>query len=237
MAFFFENKRIARCLLILSIGMCCMMQTHATPVRPQRDIVVLIHGLMRTSLSMRPIKTYLEHQNYRVFYYDYASARFSLHEHALHLQYYIEELLANNPHATVHFVTHSMGGIIVREAISSLNKSQFQQIGCLVMMAPPNQGSVLAKISTQLFPAVNYFIKPLAELSSDNDAYVHKVPVPQLKIGIIAGRYDAKAPPSSAQLLGQTDLALINSTHTFIMNKSQTKQLIVHFLENGRFNP
>ena len=136
----------------------------------------------------------------------------------------------------IHFVTHSLGGgIIVREALAKWSPNQLKHIGVLIMLAPPNQGSLLAKLSTKMFPLITSLIKPLAELSLEKGSYVHHVPVPHIKMGIIAGRFDAKVPPSAAWLQGQTEPIVINSTHTFIMNHAKTKKLILTFLEKGTF--
>lgn len=202
---------------------------------PHKETVVLIHGLMRTSLSMLPLKIFLERRGYEVTFFTYHSPFHSLHEHALHLQAFVEQKLAENPKTKLHFVTHSMGGVIAREAVSALGKRDFDRIGCLVMMAPPNQGSYLAELSTRLFPPIAYLIKPLPELSAEKKAYVHSVPVPSIKMGIIAGRYDAKVPPASAVLKGQREMALVDSTHTFIMVNPQSMRLIHRFLQRGSF--
>ncbi|WP_439649214.1 esterase/lipase family protein [Legionella bononiensis] len=202
----------------------------------ERELVVLIHGLMRTSMSMSLLKSFLENQGYTVYSYSYPSAKYTIHEHSIHLNQYIDHVLAQNPGVKIHFITHSLGGIIVREAIAKLSKDQLKNIGYLIMMAPPNQGSFLAKLSTKMFPIFTSPIKPLAELSSDESSYVHHVPVPKIKMGIIAGRFDAKVPPSSADLDGKADLVVINSTHTFIMNNFKTQKLILNFLEKGTFD-
>ncbi|VEB38835.1 lipase LipB [Legionella cherrii] len=135
----------------------------------------------------------------------------------------------------VSFITHSLGGIITRQALSTWSQEQLKQIGCLIMLAPPNQGSKLAQLSSKIFPMFTSPIKPLAELSSEQTSYVHRVPVPNIKIGIIAGRYDAKVPPESARLQGQNDPIIVNSNHTFIMNNAKTRQLIMSFLRTGSF--
>ena len=202
----------------------------------QREIVVLVHGLLRSYRSMTPLKVYLEKQGYQVYYFSYPSRQQSISQHAASLNQSIKQLLAKNPDAKIHFVTHSMGGILVREAVSKLPKNELKHIGCLVMLAPPNQGSVLAKLSTKMFPFVTSSIKPLADLSSDQKAYVHHVPLPPIKMGIIAGRFDAKVPPSAARLEGLPEPKIVNSTHTFIMNNATTMKLVAEFLENGTFD-
>lgn len=203
---------------------------------PQRELVVLVHGLMRTSMSMSFLKSFLENQGYLVNLYSYDSAKYTIKDHGVHLNRYISKLITHNPGVRIHFITHSLGGIISREAIAFLTPNQLEHIGYLIMMAPPNQGSFLAKISTKLFPLITSPIKPLAELSSDKTSYVHHVPIPKIKMGIIAGRYDAKVPPSSATLNEKADLVVINSTHTFIMSNFKTEKLILNFLEKGTFD-
>lgn len=203
--------------------------------KSRRELIVLIHGLIRSSVSMHPLKTYLEKQGYQVYSYSYPSAKYTIEQHGTNLNQFINELLIKNPGVKIDFITHSLGGIIAREALSHLSSKQLKNIGCLIMLAPPNQGSDLAKLSIQMLPLITSSIKPLAELSSDESAYVHRVPIPKIKIGIIAGRYDAKVPPASTWLEGQEKPVVINSTHTFIMNNPQTKKLISIFLEKGTF--
>lgn len=200
-----------------------------------REVIVLIHGLLRSYMSMSSLKSYLESQGYQVCYYTYPSAKYTIHQHGTRLKQFIQQLLVENPGVTIHFVTHSLGGIIVREALAELPKNQMKNISSLIMLAPPNQGSALAKWSTKLFPFLTSSIRPLAELSSERNSYVHKIPVPNIKIGIIAGRFDAKVPPSSARLPGQQEPVVINANHTFIMTHAKTRKLITAFLDTGKF--
>ncbi|MGQ3892325.1 esterase/lipase family protein [Legionella sp. CNM-4043-24] len=242
----FDMKRIYIQLLMLFIGLGFGCQTLAfdqNKIRntslvvqmQQRELIVLIHGLVRSSASMRPLQRWLEKQGYTVFLYSYPSTRYTIQEHGARLNQYIQETLAKNPGIKIHFITHSLGGIIAREALFSLSDRQLKHIGSLIMLSPPNRGSFLAKLTVTLFPMIRPIIKPLAELSDAPSSYVHQVPVPRVNIGIIAGRYDAKVPPASAQLTGQNSPVIINTNHTFIMNNSQTRQLIIHFLQHGRF--
>ncbi|MCW8397996.1 lipase [Legionella sp. PATHC038] len=247
----FKNNPFVRYILMMVIGMIGMVQAYALPntskqlyavpsaaqVKPahHREIIVLIHGLMRTSLSMWPLKNYLKRQGYEVYSYSYPSPKYSIQEHGIILNQFIKNLLEKNPGVKVSFITHSLGGIITRQALSTWSQEQLKQIGCLIMLAPPNQGSKMAKLSSKIFPMFTSPIKPLAELSSEQTSYVHRVPVPNIKIGIIAGRFDAKVPPESARLQGQNDPIIVNSNHTFIMNNAKTRQLIMSFLKTGSF--
>ncbi|WP_454781823.1 esterase/lipase family protein [Legionella sp. WA2022007384] len=244
-----KNRQLIH-LLMIFIGMSHMAQSYAFLSNPRqqthaatpsiqgkhnREIIVLIHGLMRTSLSMWPLKNYLTRQGYDVYSYSYPSPKYSIQEHGIYLSRFIKNLLEKNPGVKINFVTHSLGGIITREALATLSEKQLKNIGSLIMLAPPNQGSKLAKLSTTMFPMLTSPIKPLAELSSERSSYVHHVPVPNIKMGIIAGRYDAKVPPECARLEGQNEPVIVNTNHTFIMNNSKTRQLIMSFLKKGTF--
>ncbi len=230
-----NRKFILSWMLVLFIQI--MPSAFAQPIStPNRsEIVVLIHGLMRTTLSMYPLKFYLTKQGYKVYTYSYPSPKYTIKGHGVYLHEYIVDLIKKNPGVKINFITHSMGGIITREAVAQLSDKQLESIGALIMLAPPNQGSYLAKLSTQMFPVITLLIKPLGELSSEQTAYVHHVPIPKIKMGIIAGRFDAKVPPSSAILKSQIAMVEVNSTHTFIMNNSETKKFIISFLRNGTF--
>ncbi|WP_133135200.1 esterase/lipase family protein [Legionella rowbothamii] len=237
-------KAIFSRLLVMFILVFSTVQVMALPMNSSgaslktkhpKEIIVLIHGLMRTSLSMRPLKSFLEGYGYQVYLYSYPSARYSIQQHGVRLQSFVGDLIAKNPGKKINFVTHSLGGIITREAVSKLKPKQVKQIGCLIMLAPPNQGSALAKLSTKVFPLFTSPIKPLAELSSEQSSYVHRVPVPKIKMAIIAGKYDAKVPPEYARLDGQMEPMVINTNHMVIMNNSKVRELILEFLANGRF--
>lgn len=223
-------------LILLFLAQNTFAQSTPAPQSTSpRDVVVLVHGLLRTSASMYFLRRYLEQQGYVVYSYHYPSAKYGIHEHSRLLRRYVDERIRQHPHSRIHFVTHSMGGIVARDALAQLPPGQLRHINSLIMLAPPNQGSSLAKLTIRIFPVITSLIKPLAELSSDQNAYVHRVPVPKVKTGIIAGYFDAKVPPSFARLPGQAEPVVVYSTHTFIMNNAQTRTLISRFLKNGTF--
>ncbi len=230
-AIFWRNLLVL--ILVFSSVPAPAAQINPSSIKHPKEIVVLIHGLMRTSLSMRPLKSFLEGYGYQVYLYSYPSPRYSIQQHGIRLKYFIDDLIAQNPGKKINFITHSLGGIITREAVSKLKPNQVKQIGCLIMLAPPNQGSKLAKLSTKIFPLFTSPIKPLAELSSEQSSYVHRVPVPKIKIAIIAGKYDAKVPPEYARLNGQMEPIVINTNHMVIMNNAKVRELILQFLANG----
>lgn len=233
----FKKNYVSPVLLLIAMALTFTINiAKASTNVHDHEIVVLIHGLMRTPASMDSLQSYLRKQGYEVYSYSYMSFNNTIHEHSMSLYTSIEKLLQEHPGTRVDFVTHSMGGIIAREALAQLPPKQLKQIGCLVMLAPPSQGSSMAKAMKNTLPMIAHFIKPLAELSSDKAAYVHQVPIPKVKIGIIAGRFDAKSPPAAVRLDGQAEPAIVNAAHTFIMNNAQAQILVARFLEKGSFD-
>lgn len=213
-----------------------MMPSNARPNEHRGEMVVLIHGLIRSYKSMLKLGQYLRCHGYEISLYDYPSRKCSITEHSTRLNAYISLLLSNHPAKKFHFVTHSLGGIIAREALSNLTKEQLSKCEHLIMLAPPTQGSSLAQLFVKCFPFLTAFIKPLAELSSSQKAYVHQVAIPAgLKIGVIAGRFDAKTPPSVTHIEGENDFIVINAAHTFIMNHPKGRKAILNFLRKTSF--
>ena len=150
----------------------------------QEDIVVLLHGMYRSEVAMRPVERFFKDQDYQVVNLSYPST-----------EYDIETLVADylkpaidgielTPGQKLHFVTHSMGGILVRYYLKQYPQ---EQLGRVVMIAPPNQGTELADlfgdsdwIDTRRGPAVD-------QLSSVQESWVKQLGPVEFELGVIAG--------------------------------------------------
>ena len=130
-------------------------------------VLVSVHGLGRTRNSMSAIGKYVsERGNYGWINFGYASTRTEITDNARALRNVLDELalLKREQDARVkstddsrrgiefHFVAHSLGNIIIRSVLSEIERNDPErrqtvwQVGRIVMLGPPNQGSAMANL-------------------------------------------------------------------------------------------
>jgi pimeloyl-ACP methyl ester carboxylesterase len=211
--------------------------------------VVLLHGLARSAASMRPMQQALQQAGYPVLNLDYPSTTHPIdmlaNEHA---QPAIKRFLKNQNYSEttpVSFVTHSMGGIMVRY----LERHKLVTIKRVVMLAPPNQGSEIVDHlgSWKLFRWIN---GPAGQsLSTMPDSMPRRLGPISAPTGIIAGTtsyspwysllfagpHDGKVSVKSTYLEGMQDHLRLPVSHTFIMRNPAVIKQSLHFLQHERF--
>lgn len=188
----------------------------------------------------------LEVEGYTVLNLNYPSTRSNIQTLAGDLRSRIRTQTRSA--STVHFVTHSMGGILVR----AIQKNKpLPNIGRVVMLAPPNQGSEVVDTlgKTWIFKKLN---GPAGQqLGTDVDGYLAQLgPVP-FECGIltgdrsinwinsilIPGKDDGKVSVTRAKVDGMTDYKIVHTTHPMIMKKKAVIKDTLAFLRSGHFTP
>ena len=200
-----------------------------------KNIVIMVHGLGRSRFSMLRPGLFLKKRGFSVFYYSYNSTRDILEGHFAKFAEYLSFVIAKHADAEINFVTHSMGGILVRGVLTPEFIANFANLGRIVMLAPPNRGSnMAARLSKS--GILREILKPLEELSDAPDSKVNTLSVPQnMKIGIISGKFDAKVKPKEAFLTEAEEYLSVDAYHTFIMNRRDVMKAILNFLNRGTF--
>jgi pimeloyl-ACP methyl ester carboxylesterase len=128
------------------------------------EVVVLVHGLLANTLVMESLARWLRPQFDTVINWGYPTLFSPIERHGRELAGLLDRL--NGQCDRVHLVTHSMGGIIARVALGELLPAKF---GRLVMIAPPNRGSHVAR---RLAPYLGIICPPLVQLTDDTSSFV-----------------------------------------------------------------
>ena len=209
----------------------------------ENETVIILHGLGRTQRSMAKIARAVKGQGYHVVNINYASRKDDLNTIIeTRLKPIVE---ANIVAKKVHFVTHSMGGILVRKY---LDLYPLKNIGNVVMLAPPNRGSELVdRLGKNFF--YRWVLGPaFLELSTDSASVPNQLPLPNYSVGviigtkslnpyfsaIIPGEDDGKVSTFSAILPGRPYIKLPVS-HTWIMTNSEVIKNTLYFLKHSGF--
>ncbi|MEW4564592.1 hypothetical protein AB1K70_18775 [Bremerella sp. JC770] len=199
----------------------------------QQDIgrnerVILIHGLSGNRWVLWPLNRFLTRQHYCPMRWCYRSVLNGVMNHAERLRAFLERE-ADSPEP-LHFVTHSMGGIILRAVLADMD---WQRPGRLVMLAPPNHGSRVAQLASR---SLHYLCPALSDISTSPDSLVHRLPVVQsLDTGVIAGTQDLLVHLDSTHITNQIDHVLVPCGHNRILRHPESLDEISYFLRNGRF--
>jgi pimeloyl-ACP methyl ester carboxylesterase len=208
------------------------------------EVVILLHGLARSSSSMAKMEAALTKEGYTVHNLDYPSRHQSINTLATMVRAQVKALTKNDD--TLHFVTHSMGGILVR----TIQKQEpFEKIGRVVMLSPPNQGSELVDTLGE-YRAFNWVNGPAGnQLGTDTNGFIAKLGSVKFDLGVITGDRsinginsmiipgddDGKVGIESAKVEGMTDYKIIHATHPYIMKNDQAIALTIRFLKSGVF--
>ncbi len=198
--------------------------------RPDHELVVLVHGLLRTPRSFGALAGALEREGFATCRFGYPSARGRLDGHARAFAEELQRLVAQPGVARLHVVGHSMGNVVARAALALVRPAS---LGRVVMLVPPNRGSPVAR---WLAPLLGGLLPALRELSDGDGSRVQSLaPLAGVEVGVIAARFDHVVPESSTHLLGERDHVRLLSTHTGVLNDRKAHAHVVAFLRDGRF--
>lgn len=216
-----------------------------SPPLAAEECVVLLHGLWRTEHSMNKMEKSLTEVGYRVFNVAYDSTEEPVE--VLAEKAVTAGLAACREAQTVHFVTHSMGGILIRQY---LEYYPIASLGRVVMLGPPNQGSE-AVDKWSVWPAYVWVVGPAGlQLGTGEDSIPRALGPVHFDLGVIAGtrtlspivsltlpgKDDGKVTVESTRVEGMSDYLELPVTHVFMMRDNEVIRQVIYFLEYGSFD-
>ncbi len=216
-------------------------------VSKSTDTVVLIHGLGRSPRSMWMVKLWLKFCGYRVTSIGYPSRSVSI---AAAVQQHIEPKLAAlnlAPGSRVHFVTHSLGGIVFR-AWAARRDPTFP-LGRAVLLVPPNQGSeiidllqphkwsrwVLGPVVDELGTEPHNTPKALGPLPPGTGILMGNQRTLRLFGHVLGPEHDGIVTTQGGQVEGQEDFAVLPVNHLTVLFKPSVMRAVHRFLQTGSF--
>lgn len=218
----------------------------STPLAAE-ECVVLLHGLARTAASMEDMQEALEEGGYLTANIDYPSRYYGIEDLApLAVNAGLAKCREQGEVHTIHFVTHSLGGILVRQYLSEFDISE---LGRVVMLGPPNQGSA-AVDELEGVPGFDWLNGPAGRQLGKGEGSVPLALGPaEFELGVIAGTRtidpfvsavlenpdDGRVSLEDTKLDGMDDFAIVKHSHAFMMKKDRSIELTMQFLRSGRF--
>ena len=216
------------------------------------DCVILLHGLAKSDSSMKKLEKAVAKAGFVAVNVDYPSTDFPIERLAgPAIAPALDNCARTSPASgdspgRVHFVTHSMGGILVRQYLS---KVTVENLGRVVMLGPPNQGSeVVDKLGS--FPGFHFLYGDAGlQLGSGTMSVPNKLGAAHFDLGIIAGTSsinpilsqmlpgtdDGKVTVERTRLEGMRDHLEMPVTHVFMMKDRKVIEQVIHYLLYGRF--
>lgn len=208
------------------------------------QLVILLHGIARSSKHMAALAKYLQQDGYEVLNLDYPSTKYSI-ENLVDLVH--KELVCKICHAKkVHFVGYSMGALLVR---AMLSKYRPTNLGRVVQLAPPNAGSEVADFFGKTW-IYNKFYGPAGQqLGTKYKKLSSTLGVVDYELGVIAGNFsidpissliiseesDGKVSVKNTKVKGMKDHIVLNASHTFFPSHKAVLKQTAFFLKYGSF--
>ncbi|MCQ2396993.1 MAG: alpha/beta fold hydrolase [Lentisphaeria bacterium] len=199
---------------------------------------ILIHGWGVRANSMQELATALSNEGYDAYSFDYPTAERSIGGHVEIFLEQLRELLRTFPESEEIFVlTHSMGGLLFRGALAEMTKEECRRFSGVVMLGPPNRGSLLAYFGK--LPVMKDINASLGDMTQEEDSYAMKIPLPKWfpPVGIIAGKYDGKVMEKDTHLPDGIEYShiVVPCTHPGLRSPQNTLEHIIRFFENKKF--
>ncbi|MEG0037107.1 MAG: hypothetical protein RSB82_02820 [Victivallaceae bacterium] len=223
---------------------------HISSLESQKESVVCIHAFLRSYTSLKPIGRVMDKENYEVFLWNYETRKFTLEGHADNLVKLLKKIAQLKPGVPINFVTHSIGGVILRVALSRDDCPEEAKKGRAVLMAPPNAGSELARrykcVGIVQFVFGGKLGRQLLTYEPEQMLSIAQIP-DSVDVLVISGRKksrfipfkmkdenDGKVRIKETLLNTKYTHAVINVNHTYIITDKDSLSMMKNFITENK---
>jgi triacylglycerol lipase len=232
--------------ILICLGLFTPGHLRAEEENLKNECVIVLHGMGRTKFAMRKVEKTLAADGYTVWNRSYPSTKKPIE--ALAAEHITKGLnyCRRTGGDKIHFVTHSLGGILVRQYLQT---NTIENLDKIVMLSPPNKGSEIAD-NLKDIKLYRWMMGPAGQqLGTEADSLPNTLGRIDATVGIITGNSssdpwfspfipgedDGKVSVQSARLEEMTDFLVVEAGHTFIMSNRSVLEQIRHFLKKGTF--
>lgn len=210
-----------------------------------KDYVVMLHGILRSSLHMKNLENLLKNNGYEVFNLDYPSTKKDIQSIATKVNEQVQDLCVENK--AIHYIGYSMGGLILRAMLADYKP---KNLGKVIQLASPNHGSEVAD-----FFKKNWLYKKIlgpagSQLVTDCKEFDNSFSKFDCELGIVAGNKtldpicslilpkgnDGKVSIESTKINGMKDHIVVPASHYFFPSSKHVHKQVLHFLLRGEFD-
>ena len=208
------------------------------------EVVLLMHGVLRSSRSMVKLAERLESQGFAVAKLDYASSCMPIARHAENMRLVVDGL---KEASAIHVVGHSMGGLVTRRYLAGSPDARVKRV---VLMGTPNQGSQIADLVNEL-RLFHFIFGPAGkELCTGRDGEACRLPE-GVEAAVVAGGIGKKSglnpffkadndgivTVDSAKLPGASDFLMVPAFHGRLVHNVEAADAVGRFLRSGKLRP
>lgn len=202
------------------------------------ETIVLVHGLWMKGQEMYLLRRRLRRAGYRVYRFSYRSVASDLGENAARLNAFLQQVEGD----TVHFVAHSLGGLVVRRLFHDFPA---QRPGRIVTLGTPHSGSYVADRMSRNTLLCRLLGRSLVPLTGELPPWPG-----ERDLGSIAGTLslgvgwlvrglprpnDGTVAVAETRLDGMTDHHLVHTSHMALLFSKEAALQTTCFLQHGRF--
>lgn len=223
--------------------------TGLSTVSMASECVILLHGMARSATSMNKMASALADEGYQTANVNYPSRDHEIRELAeIAITDGLSQCRGFTDIERIHFVTHSLGGILVRQYLST---AQIEDLGRVVMLGPPNQGSeavddfdgvpgfdwINGPAGRQLGKGVNSVPLSLGPVDFEVGIIAGNRTIDPLTSAVLTNPDDGRVSVEDTKVEGMSDFVVVKHSHAFMMRMRRPIELTKQFLRTGSFSP